>query len=996
MSGWLLAWHLRLHTTQPIAHTPLALLFGAHLLVWALGLALPAMGFLLWRQHTRRLTQSVADSLRAEQSLRASEERLRLTLEATQDGLYELNFGHGPDLLSDRMFTMLGYPPRHGEGGYEFLRGLLHPADEAAFQQAVDALWTGRSDTIQLEARLRAADGVWHTIMNRGRCVARSADGAPLRLLGTHTDISELKRVSRQLELHSAALAATANAIVITDAAGTIQWVNPAFTRLTGYSAAEAIGQNPRILKSGVNSERFYQKLWETIQGGRVWHNEEVVNRRKDGSLYSEQMTITPVKDETGAITNFIAVKLDISERKQAEEELHAQRDFARQVMDSMGEGLAVLDKTDAFEYVNPALAHLLGYDHAALVGQPYAVILAADESDQASASSAEPRRYEITLRHAAGQMVSMRVTDVPRPEAARLDIPHAEGARGGRILVFTDLTKHKAIEAELASARDRAIEASRLKSEFLANMSHEIRTPLNGIIGMTGLILGTQLGADQREFAETIRTSSDSLLSIINEILDFSKIEAGRLELEERPFGLRACIEEALDLLTPKALDGGLELIYYIDPRVPEVVLGDETRLRQILVNLLGNAVKFTPSGDVYVSVRPDEQAEGLLEFAVRDTGIGIPADRLLSLFRPFMQVDASTTRRFGGTGLGLTISKRLAEMMGGRMWAESQLGMGSTFRFTLVLPAALPSTLQPARDLAPLAGKRLLIVDDDATSRAILERYATDLGMVYAGFAGSEQALAHLVAAGAAEGVDADGTAAPFAAPFDIALLDMYMPGMDGIALATALHQLPLYRRLPVVLLAAVGKPSRHNLPLMHATQLTKPVKADQLAGLLLEILHPAPGAAGIPAADAVSAGSERLGDRYPLRILLAEDNLVNQKVALRMLERLGYAPNLASNGNQALDALARQPYDVVLMDVQMPELDGIEATRRIRQDSRLEQPYIIAMTAHAMEGDREHCLRNGMNDYISKPVRLESLSFVLQRVYEERQNPAALFKD
>lgn len=779
-----------------------------------------------------------------------------------------------------------------------------------------------------------------------------------------------LEQVTRQLELHSKALAATANAIVITDPQGAIQWVNPAFTRLTGYSLQEVVGKNPRILKSGMNSADFYRQMWETIRSGQVWHSEELVNRRKDGTLYVEQMTITPVTDATGEISNYIAVKLDISERKRAQQALDAQRDFARRVMDTMGEGLAVLDEADRFEYANPALGHLVGRTPQSLLHQPYTALLATDTRHPPAESDSHPRRYEAALRHANGNVIYVLVTEVPRRDADA----------GGWVLAFTDLTKRKQIEADLAQARDKAIEASRLKSEFLANMSHEIRTPLNGIIGMAGLLLDTPLTAEQREFAETIHTSSDTLLNIINEILDFSKIEAGRLELEERAFVLRACLEDTLELLAPKAASRQLELAYAIDPQTPEVVLGDETRLRQILVNLIGNAVKFTPSGEVFVSV--NQRAAGtdglLLEFAVRDTGIGIPADRLSKLFQPFTQVDTSTTRHFGGTGLGLTISKRLAELMGGTMWVESASGSGSTFYFTLRVhegPAHLNP--RPLRDLTALHDKRLLIVDDNATSRVLLEGYATAWGMSYASFASGPDALNQVAAH----------------PPFDLAILDMHMPRMDGMALAAALRQLPAYQELPILLLTSVVSPIPRNVPTPATAQLTKPVRMHHLAHALLDMLQPSVDVSPGSSPPLSTGAFDRMAERYPLRILLAEDNLLNQKVALLMLERIGYQPDLAVDGRQVLSAIAQQHYDVILMDVQMPEMNGIEATQRIRREVPPErQPYIIAMTAHALEGDRELCLRSGMNDYVSKPVRIESLYFALQRMHE-RRNPGSV---
>ncbi len=757
---------------------------------------------------------------------------------------------------------------------------------------------------------------------------------------------------------------------------GAFTFANSRFCKLLGKSVAEILGKTDFDFFPHELAAKYQQDDARVVETHTPL---ELVEKHASpqGTLYV-QVIKAPIYDPAKRVTGIQGIFWDVTARYRAEEELAREREFMRAMLDNIPDSIYFKDLHSRFLLCSKALADKMGLRNAAdAIGKTEL-----DFFEPASALQALADEQHIIR---TGQPIVAKLEREQRRNGAprwitstKLPLRNNEGVIIGTFGISRDVTDLKHAEEQLALARDAALESARLKSEFLANMSHEIRTPMNAIIGMSGLLFDTNMDMEQKEYAETIRLSAEALLNIVNDILDFSKIEAGKLAIETIDFELTEVVEGTLELLAEKARAKNLELAGWIAPETCLNLRGDPGRLRQILTNLVDNALKFTEQGEVEVMVAQQEALGNKvrLRFEIRDTGIGIAKDVQSRLFQAFTQADGSLTRRYGGTGLGLAISRQLTELMGGKIGCESELGRGSLFWFTLEFEIQEHPPVRVPAGETNFQGVRVLIVDDNVTNRRILSKQL------------DAWRLRNDCASNGPEALNLMRKAAEEKDPYGLAVLDMQMPIMDGLTLASSIKGDAQLKNTALIMLTSLGPipQDRHWRQIGIAEYLIKPVKQSRLLDTIATALG-AKAAAKPPPGHFRSAtgGSEKV-ERAKLRILVAEDNIVNQRVALKQLTKLGYHADAVANGLEVLESLERIAYDVILMDCQMPEMDGYEATEQVRHRQTVAGntniPYIIAMTANALSGDREECLNAGMDDYICKPVRLEELSAALDR--------------
>jgi two-component system, sensor histidine kinase and response regulator len=833
----------------------------------------------------------------------------------------------------------------------------------------------------------------------------RDRDGAIIGTFGISRDITHLKQTEKSLSDSEALYHSLVEALPVClfrkDRESRFTFANGPFCAELKLALAELIGKTDKDLYPADLAEKYMRDDRRVMESGQIFEAiEEHIGPDGDPSYVS--VLKVPLHDSNQEVIGMQGIFWDVTPRMRAEEALRQAKHLAeenetrtRLIVDAAYDAYVAMDANGLIIDWNRQAELIFGWPRGEAIARPLHELIISP-----SYRAAHVAGVLHFLTTGEGPLLNRRV-EVPALRRDGSEFPvemTISPIRYGNEWIFSaflhDITKRKMYEAELRQARDAAEAASQAKSEFLANMSHEIRTPMNAIIGLTELLLDTPLNVEQRDYLETVKKSADALLSVINDILDFSKIEAGKLELEYSPFDVRESLGDTLNTLALRAHQKGLELACHIAPEVPETVIGDPVRLRQILINLVGNAIKFTDRGEVVVDVQmQDEKVVGwaessrptgggvvgledsgpptscTLHFSVRDTGIGIPADKQAMIFAAFVQADGSTTRRYGGTGLGLAISSRLVQRMGGRIWVESEPGKGSAFHFTAHFVRHKAALERPARqEPGRLRGLSVLVVDDNATNRFILAETLTQWQM------------RPTTVENAAAALEALESAYRCGEPFALVLLDAHMPEMDGFMLAERIHEHPDLTGATVMMLSSASGTleARRCEKLGLAAYLSKPIKQAELYRAILAALGSPEMRPQPPPPPSPRGGRS-------LRLLLAEDNLVNQKLAVRLLEQQGHRVVVTANGREAVEAVQRQPFDLVLMDVQMPEMDGFEATAAIRQAERGTGRHlpILAITAYAMKGDRERCLESGMDGYVSKPIQPRELSEMIDKL-------------
>ena len=916
-------------------------------------------------------------------ALDAAKQNLEATHNALAEGVYVQDFDGIITKANPAACHILGYTEQElvGREAHELFhrdreRGVT-PKETCSFYRNIHLgnPYDGEELFLTKDGRILTVEVASRPIVRERRvvgCVTAFHDITERK----HTEIA-LRRSEELGRKLSTAVEQSPSSVVITDTLGTIEYVNTKFVQQSGYSVEEVIGQNPRILKSGLVPDEVYVDLWATIAAGKVWQG-ELQNKHKEGSLYWESMSISPVRDTAGTITHFIAIKEDISERKRMEEQLRDNEGMQRSLMESLPFGLVIIDaRTRRIEQINPFAAALFGADQETIVGNICHHYLC-----PAAKTSCPISDLGQIVDNSDRVMIRADGTTIPVLKTVRRVVIQ------GQIKLmecFIDIRERKKAETDLLeanrqleSAIDRAEllakqaeEANQAKSTFLANMSHEIRTPMNAVLGMMHLTLRTELSAQQRDFLSKAERSAKVLLGILNEILDFSKIEAGHLDLEQVPFNLHEVLDNLITIISVRLQDKKIELIVGVEKDVPECLAGDPLRLGQVLINLAGNAAKFTEKGEIRITVRlasPVTDRQVRLQFDVLDTGIGLAPQQLEGLFTPFTQADASTTRQYGGTGLGLSISHRLVRLMGGDIRIDSALGQGSIFSFDALFQVTECNT-KPVLSVE-MQHQRVLIVDDHEPARKAIRDYLLTLGITPEEAASGDEALALLQQAAKH-------------LPYDLVFLDKEMPTMSGPEMFHALCADPLIVPKPQVVLLAPLQ-SRGVLDVDEYSDFYSVMYKPASLHALISLLQ------GMDDRSMVSLSEAPAGREQSFtgcRALLVEDNEFNQQIGVYILENLGLEVLLAGNGREAVAMAMAQRFDVIFMDIQMPLMDGIEATRRIRQLPGCEKLPIIAMTAYATKEEADKMIAAGMNEHIAKPIDFHVLQRILTRWLEAK---------